>query len=137
VVPGFVVPLPGLRPCASRLRDQRYIISISILSSIYRPELALMSSPRVLDAEFLRDDLHFCTLTTLLYLFSRPDRSRCDSKVAPGLRSNPKSMMGLSTILSRGPEEVVACMAKRSIDNIALFCIPEKKRTTKRAMTSW
>ena len=90
-----------------------------------------MSPPQIPDAGFLQDDLHFRTLTSLLSLFSRPDKRQYDSKVALGMRSDFKRMMGLSTILSRDPEEVVACMAKRSIDNITLFCITEKKKTAK------
>jgi hypothetical protein len=82
------------------------------------------------DDAFSRDDLHFRTVTSLLSLFRRPDDTHYASTVPAGSRSNFKRMLAASFLLARGTE-VVACIPKRSIEGITLFCMPDRKAKRK------
>jgi hypothetical protein len=78
------------------------------------------------DDAFVRDDLHFRTVTSLLSLFCRPDNTQYASRIPAGSRSNFKRMLTVSFLLARGTE-VVACIPKRSIEGVTLFCMPDCK----------
>jgi hypothetical protein len=78
------------------------------------------------DDAFYRDDLHFRTVTSLLSLFCRPDNTQYASTIPAGSRSNFKRMLAVSFLLARGTE-VVACIPKRSVHGVTLFCMPKSK----------
>jgi hypothetical protein len=78
------------------------------------------------DDAFVCDDLHFRTVTSLLSLFCRPDNTQYASTIPAGSRSNFKRMLAVSFLLARGME-VVACIPKRSIEGVTLFCMPDCK----------
>jgi hypothetical protein len=78
------------------------------------------------DDAFDRDDLHFRTVTSLLSLFCRPDNTQYASTIPAGSRSNFKRMLAVSFLLARGTE-VVACIPKRSVHGVTLFCMPKSK----------
>jgi hypothetical protein len=78
------------------------------------------------DDAFYRDDLHFRTVTSLLSLFCRPDNTQYASTIPAGSRSNFKRMLAVSFLLARGTE-VVACIPKRSVHGVTLFCMPDRQ----------
>jgi len=107
---------------------------LHLLPRTLHAQMASNSPPLPLDPTFDKDDLHFRTVTSLLNLFNRPDRKHYECTVSKDARRNFKRMLGLTMLLARGTE-VVACMPKRSVDGITLFCVPDKKHTKLRDYT--
>ena len=74
-----------------------------------------------------RDDSYFRTITSLLNLLRIPDYTCYDaSTVSAGSRNNFKRMLAASFLLALDTE-VVACLPKRSVENITLFCMPNRR----------
>ena len=75
---------------------------------------------------FQRDDQYFRTVTSLLNLLRMPDNTYYASTVPVGSRNNFKRMLAAAFLLARGTE-VIACILKRSVENITLFCMPNRR----------
>lgn len=77
-----------------------------------------------LDDDFYRHDLHFRTVTSLLSLFGRKDRTPYNMGVAAASRENYELIMAVAYLLARGTE-AVACLPKLTPLGITLFCTPD------------
>ena len=73
-----------------------------------------------------RDDQYFRTITSLLNLLRVPDNTFYAATIPAASRSNFKRMLAASFLLARGTD-VVACLPKRSVENITLFCMPNRR----------
>ena len=78
---------------------------------------------------FHQDDLQLRTLTTMLQQLHTSDTSTYEWTGKETHTTNFKRMLSISSMLARGPAEVVACMALSSLDGVVLFCVPNKKKT--------
>lgn len=73
-----------------------------------------------------RDDQYFRTITSLLNLLRVPDNTFHAATAPAASRRNFKRTPAASFLLARGTDGV-ACLPKRSVEKITLFCMPNRR----------
>lgn len=89
-----------------------------------------MDQYEVKDAAFGADNRRLKTISCLLSWFDARDNTLISSKTPkPDAFKNLKRMLMVSSLLTRGLGEVVACMGTRSVDGFQLFCATGQKHS--------